>query len=352
MDQTYTNVPLDKLKLDYDNPRLPKIKRRSSDQEIVEWLLSDASLTDLMLAIGTNGFFAGEPLLVIEESNNYIVVEGNRRLASVMLLSEVIKPSTQKNRVEQIVKASNYFPKEIPCIVFSSKSDIESYLGFRHVTGIKEWSPLAKARYLTNLISTTYQDEFNAGTYREVAKQIGSRMDYVKRLISSYKIFEIIESRSFYNIPNLSEETLHFSYIMDSLGKPTIRNYLHIDFSIDDPISDFTSENEVALEQLIKWFFEQKPNGKTALIGDSTHLGMLSDVLDNTVAKERFLETNDLRDAHDLTIDREEGFRNLLKKAQLSLEDAWNQSLYLDNYSDLEKEYLSKIIMIANKINK
>jgi hypothetical protein len=48
-------------------------------------MLLDASLIELMLAIGENGYFPGEQLLVVFDPSDskYRVVEGNRRLSPV-----------------------------------------------------------------------------------------------------------------------------------------------------------------------------------------------------------------------------------------------------------------------------
>jgi ParB-like chromosome segregation protein Spo0J len=50
-------------------------------------MLSDATLIDLMASISENGFFSGEPIIVISNNDNYTVIEGNRRLAAIKLLA-------------------------------------------------------------------------------------------------------------------------------------------------------------------------------------------------------------------------------------------------------------------------
>src|SRR5690606_34699276 len=99
----------------------------------------DASLIELMLAIGKNDFFPGEQLLVVEtKDNNYKVIEGNRRLSAVKLLNKPDLVSVQKTKIQQVIKEAEFFPKEIPCLIFDKEEDIHNYLGYRHITGIKE----------------------------------------------------------------------------------------------------------------------------------------------------------------------------------------------------------------------
>ena len=141
-------IKIDKLVLDKENPRLPKSMSNKSEVEIINFFLSDASLLELMLAIGINDFFEGEQLLVVEKNKKYIVVEGNRRLSAVKLLNNPSLANILESKVEKVIEESKYFPTEIPCLVFPSKDDILKYLGFRHITGIKPWKLLEKARYI------------------------------------------------------------------------------------------------------------------------------------------------------------------------------------------------------------
>lgn len=52
-------IALEKLQLDNNNPRLPSLYQDATEDKIIQWMLSDASIIELMLAIGQNGFFIG-----------------------------------------------------------------------------------------------------------------------------------------------------------------------------------------------------------------------------------------------------------------------------------------------------
>ena len=94
-------IKVDKLKLDIHNPRLPLSYQEKSENEIIEWMLLDASIVELMLSIGQNSFFSGEVLLVIQDNTNYIVVEGNRRLTAVKVLNNKNLAMVQKIKLRQ-----------------------------------------------------------------------------------------------------------------------------------------------------------------------------------------------------------------------------------------------------------
>ena len=77
-----------KLEFDPENPRFYRLNERAgSDDAVIEEMLDDESVQDLMLSIGEQDYFPGEPLLVVKKGKKFVVVEGNRRLAAVKLLN-------------------------------------------------------------------------------------------------------------------------------------------------------------------------------------------------------------------------------------------------------------------------
>ena len=111
----FQKISYEDLLLDTHNPRLPKSMGNKSESEIINYFLSDASLIELMLAIGKNDFFEGEQLLVIKaENNKYCVIEGNRRLSAVKLLHNPTIANIYKSKVDQVISESEFFPKDRP----------------------------------------------------------------------------------------------------------------------------------------------------------------------------------------------------------------------------------------------
>lgn len=61
-----------------------------------------------------------------------------------------------------------------------SRRDVQAYLGFRHVTAIKQWAPAEKAFFITFLI------EEEGLSYEKVMRQIGSNTPTVSRQYIAY----------------------------------------------------------------------------------------------------------------------------------------------------------------------
>jgi len=349
----FDNIPLENLFLDDENPRLPKSLQGSSEEDILEYMLLDASLIELMLAIGKNDFFPGEQLLVVKRDEvNYTVVEGNRRLSAVKLLNNPELVSIQKTKIQQAIDEAEYFPNEIPCLIFDSAEEIHNYLGYRHITGIKEWKLLEKARYLFELWRSQYSDLSLNEASKELAKSIGSRRDYVKRILVGYHVFYMIDDEAYYKIPGLNDTSFYFNYIADSLNKQHIAEYLGLDVKSIDDIEEINI-NEENLENWTRWLFEKNAEGRTRLIGDSASLTALNNVLAVPAAKQAFIEKGvSLENALELTGETESQFLNFISVALSNLENADRLVIKANIKHDSVAEQLKELRSLVSKIGR
>lgn len=349
-DPEYKVINYENLLFDPCNPRLPKSKHNLNEKEIIDFMLLEAATLELMQAIGENDFFRGEQLLVVPVSDlkgKYKVLEGNRRLTSIKLLNNPKLASVKTASVHQVYTESKYRPTEIPCLIFKTEDEIRKYLGFRHITGIKPWGLTEKARYLFQLYNDLYKTlDINAAT-NELAKKIGSRKDYVKRVLIAYKLYKIIEDEGFYKIKDLDDTTFYVGYLVDSLSKHHIATFLNIDISSKEPLEKLNNEN---LKELTHWFFQKNEQNKTRLKGKSLDLQMLNAILGNEAACTAFKEGKDLERSFELTEDTGTIFYQSIQNALISLEQADGVVHKLDDfYSDL-KEDLVQIRKLTSKI--
>lgn len=348
-------IPLGQLFLDSHNPRLPKSLQGKNEDEILEYMLLDGSLIELMLAIGKNDFFPGEQLLVVkleESEEGYKVVEGNRRLSALKILQEPGLAKVQKSKVEQVMSQVEFRPEEIPCLVFDREEDIHNYLGYRHITGIKQWKLLEKARYLYDLWKNMYGDLGINQAARELAKSIGSRKDYVKRILVGFEIYKIIEDEKFFRIKDLDDTSFYFNYIADSLNRSNISEFLGVD--LQDESEDYVSEiNRENLKKWTHWLFEKNDQNRTRLIGDSDSLTSLNTVLGHEDARIAFDKGGiSLEVAKELTGELDTQFINHIISAMSSLENADRLVIKVDIGYNEVFEYLKNIRALTGKIGR
>ena len=345
------DIEIANLKLDLQNPRLPKSKQGKDEKTVIEYLLLEAATEELMIAIAENGFFAGELLLVVEDKNDigkYTVIEGNRRFTAVKLLSDPSLATVKKVSVQEIQQNAKFRPDKAPCLVFEEKNEILKYLGFRHITGIKSWRLLEKARYLFEMRQRDFKDTSFLKSCSEIAKIIGSRSDYVKRLITGYELYKIVEDEKFYQIDNLNDTKFFLNYFTDSLHKDNIRNFIRIGLNSDNPLEKVNKDN---LKKLNQWWFE-KNNGQSRVSGDSEGLKLLDAVIGNDDALQAFDKKGvSIYEAYEMTGDLDLQFETKIKESLKALEQAdvisnKVKKFYIELYDDLKS-----IRKIAAKIN-
>src|SRR5262249_28303085 len=135
-----------------------------------------------------------------------------------------------------------------PYILKSSREEVRSYLGLRHVTGIKEWNPAEKAEFIAHLIE-------NEGlTYEQVGKRIGSKLPVVRQHYVSYRLLLQMEGTEGVDVEQVEER---FSVLCLSLRTRGVQKYLHIDIEADPetarkPVSDDHLEQ---LANFARWLF-------------------------------------------------------------------------------------------------
>jgi hypothetical protein len=320
--QKFQNIPVSNLKLDLFNPRMPKSKQGKDEKSVIEYMLLEASTLELMLAIGENDFFAGELLLVVPDpadKGKYVVIEGNRRLTAVKLLSNPSLSSVKKIAIKEIVENAKFKPIELPCLIFDNKNEILKYLGFRHITGVKSWRLLEKARYLYELKNT---DEFKNLSFlngsSEIAKVIGSSAAYVKRLLIGFELYKIVEDEAFYKIDGLNDTSFFLNYFTDSLNKDHIRNFINVDVNAENPVENI---NVVNLEKITNWWFK-KSEGQSRVSGDSEGLKLLNSVIGNNIALAAFERGATIYEAYELTDDIDLQFERKVKDSLKFIEQA------------------------------
>lgn len=333
-------LAIDKLEYDLNNPRLPKSLGKDK-KDILDWMISKENITDLMSSIAEKGFFPGEPILVIPgESNQYTVIEGNRRYTATLLLSHPELAPQKKGTITDIVTNANHIPNELPALIFEKREDIIDYLGYRHITGVEPWDALAKARYLRQLSKSISGSDFGEKC-KSLARQIGSKAPYVKQLLLGIELYETIETNDFFGIKGLDDRTFEFGTFYTGIVRPNISKYLGLDFEAERPAQNIDITN---LNEFTTWLFKENDEGKTRL-GESRNLTKLDKILDPQYpqALEAFKEGTSLEFASELTDEPDQIVKENLKKCEEIVMLTWKYFPQVKDYSSLKKEDLRKI---------
>ena len=313
----FKEVLVSNLKLDRKNPRLPTSLHGACENEILKYLARKTNIEDLITSIGENDFFPGEAIVItaIESgTGEYTVLEGNRRLTALRLLNdEQLARQVSTGAAQAVANAKNR-PSQVPAYEVDSRADVLQYLGFRHVSGVQRWDPLAKARYLKMLYLETKGEP--DPRYRQIANEIGSRRDTVRKNLDALAAYELTASNEFFDVPNLTEETFQFGVFYTALATPRIAEFVGArDFDgPTHPIENPQILGVCEMREIVEWIFRKDENGRTRL-GESRNLPKLAAVLSAPNALQRFRDGASLDDAHLDTPDIQEEFVREIRTA-------------------------------------
>jgi hypothetical protein len=342
-------IPLGELSFDPDNPRLPAGVDGSDEDAVLEWMLRDASLIELMGSIGEQGYFAGEPVIVTPSSDagRFLVVEGNRRLAATLLLSHPQRAPVRKASVEQTAEEADFHPDELPAIVFQHRDNVLDYLGYRHVTGVKQWTPLAKARYLQQLRRRAERAGAD-GSDRQLARLIGSRADYVRKLLVGLEVYDHITERDFYDLKGVDEESISFAVLTTALSYERIAEWVGLRPRRRDADPRLDDEN---LRLFVDWAFRERPNGHTVL-GESRNLRKLAAVVAHPRAVTALVDGRTLDEAEMLTDEPLRSFRAVIEQADGKVRLARDMTPRLPSVEDNDVERTQELARLARELHR
>lgn len=278
---------IDDLYLDPQNPRLGRANtvRGLSQEEILE-LMATWTLEELALSYLENGgFWTHEALLVVRENHDgldhLVVVEGNRRLAALINLKRAYQGQPLSRKWETIAASATPSPdlfSRVPYFLVGSRSEVQAFLGFRHVTGIKQWDADEKAGFIAMLI-----DE-EGMSYEQVMRKIGSKTPTVRQHYIAYRTLLQIEEDVESFDPGRAEQ--RFAILYMSIQTEGVRNYLQIDIMADPQIArrPVPPEYTGRLTNFSRWLFGVGDE-VDALITDTRQVSSFGKILESEDAR-------------------------------------------------------------------
>lgn len=331
------NIPIEYLHLDKDNPRLPEEAQGKDEQDLLSVLYKGFNLDELAESMAKNGYFDEEPLVAIpaalpvemidvapddkgyfaflkNEGTEFIVVEGNRRLATAKLLLDTqLRETLNIKSWPEIDEAVAKDLKILPVIVYATRSEVIPYLGVRHIIGIQKWNSYAKARYIAKMVES-------GKTVKQVEEQIGDRQSSVRKNYLSYKLLEQAHDEFDYDTKQAKAD---FSLLTLALGQGNIKRFIGLpkrlaDSNPDEPVPRDKIPN---LKSLVSWIFGDNKDGP--VIDESRDItSYLSHVVESPEAIAYLERTRRLLEAYDRTDGEEKMIIKYLITANTKLEGA------------------------------
>jgi hypothetical protein len=290
-DIVWKNV--DDLTLDPKNPRLGRSNvQRVLTQPAIMDFMRDWDLEELAVSFLESRFWVQEALLVTEEilygQHALVVIEGNRRLAALKQLQAAANGKATSPTWKALVRGrkipGGLFTK-VPCLMADKRADIDAFLGFRHVTGIKQWRPAEKAEYISRLID-------GGLSYEQVKEMMGSKAPTVRQNYISYHLLLQMEDMEEIAVEDVE---VKFSVLYLALRSAGVQKYLNIDIeagprAVRKPVP---RTHLKALANFALWLFGNKEKDVKPLISDSRKVDEFGSILESAEAVE-YLERSEI----------------------------------------------------------
>lgn len=344
------NIPLDRLHLDVKNPRLPEEAQNRPEDEVLVHLFNYFDLEEISDSMVRNGYFDEEPLVAVpktlpkhlknksidhnspefieyieDEDTEFVVAEGNRRLATAKLLTDA--------NLRRSLKVARSWPTPseevaddlavLPVIIYKERNDVLPYLGVRHIIGNKKWDSYAKARYINEMIKVSYSVD-------DIEKELGDKTQAIRKSAIAFNLLRQAQEELDYGIENAKED---FSLLLLALGQRSVKKFLGwqtevkgalkslplSEIDLDVPVGETYLDN---LHYLLSWLFGESAKITPAIHESRDITNYLKTVLDSEQATDHLKKTGDLKEAYELTDGEEAMVKRLLLNSNRSLERA------------------------------
>lgn len=201
----YTQWPIKRpavtsLLLDSQNPRLPQSAGGLAQRQIIDELVTHDNVYELAKDITTQGYFPTEILLGVQDGDQLVVIEGNRRLAALkLLINPELAPQAHLEKFrrlsEKIVVPTI---AKVQVTVAPSREAATPILLSRHTqTQIQAWKRPMQARFYRQLLDRGLTPDDLVQSYGVTVGQIQDwvRADTVYRLACSLDFPEDIKQK-------------------------------------------------------------------------------------------------------------------------------------------------------------
>lgn len=310
------------LEFDKENPRMVEFNSSNiSETDLIQLLWKEMAIDELVMSIVAFGFFEHEPLYVMaeEDTDHFIVLEGNRRLAAIrsILNPELVGNAKIDRFVSQITdELRETLEKRIPVIVLDSRKDAWRLLGFKHVNGPAKWGSYAKAKYISEV-----HNKFGV-PLDKIAEQIGDTHKTVRKLYQGLMVLEQASNRTEFSIDDIKTPRLYYSHLYTAIGYEKFRHFISIpdDFDTPNPVPESHLRQ---LREVMDWLFGSKKRSVDQIVRtQNPDLRHFVDILDNDMSVAAMRAGKSLEVAYDLSVDETVALKDAFVKIKISMEKA------------------------------
>lgn len=192
----YAIIDLEELRLDKANPRFSSStliggEREVKEIDIIDYLLQYGNVAQLAESINENNGLYDEEWIscYINDKNEIIVLEGNRRIAACKILKDpslVIEQTKNEIHIPSVYEKTLPNISKIKAILYDDEVDAQVYIAAKHTKPeIKKWETIEQCNY--------YYEQFVSGlSPLLISKRVGEDVKKICEKIRWFSLFKMV----------------------------------------------------------------------------------------------------------------------------------------------------------------
>jgi hypothetical protein len=322
-------VPLTDLHFDGTNPRFGSHSMaEANDEAILDEIVRRYGVEDVLSSIAANGYLPTEPLIGIQTDHGIRVIEGNRRLAALLILAGDSRAANQQRLQEEYRGRATQVVTAPPVAVYDEDAEFAQllpYLGVKHIVGPKVWDSYAKATWMAGVLA---QPDLGM-TIEGIERMLGDTRGTIRRILEGYYLVEQLKEKGAFRPKDSlrkergSNPEYPFSWVYNALDYSAIREWLGIKNILapkPHPLPQAKLNNG---GELMDFLFGNETKKKPAVIADSRQISDLAACLSKPETLAALRRGTDVERALKKVQPTANQLRDSLQDADDSLAEAW-----------------------------
>lgn len=358
MESSRTSKHIDRLLLDpnnyrfIDKPDYKSVPEQSVadnriQQRTINFLLGKnlENVRDLIISFKTNGFLDIDQIQVKAIGDKYLVLEGNRRVATLKYLWDEFKLGNDVGKLQEVDF------KSIKLVEIIDEDPVQHLItmGLHHISGKKRWSAVNEAQLVNDLIRKYGKTE------DEVCSSLGISKMKLRRSLRTLSLIQQYRASDYGDQFQPNKYTIFETVVGNSIMKDWLK--------WND--SEYVATNKVNLEKLFTWISEteeiekeedgvERTTTKEPIITQYRQIKDVAEFINDTVAVKRMEESQNILDGYTYSeAIGENRLKNALQNIKNEVQVAFNFSEYLidKDYEDIENLKLKLDRLIPNSLS-
>jgi AAA15 family ATPase/GTPase len=292
---------------------------------------NNENISDLITSFKTNGFLDIDQIQVKRVGENYLILEGNRRVTTLKYLyDEFLKGS-------DVGKISESDFKSIPLVEITDEDPVQHLItmGLHHISGKKPWSAVNEAQLIEDLISKYDKTE------TEVCNSLGIYTQTLRKRRRSLAFIQQYKDSDFGD----QFQTPMYSIFEAAVSSPPMKDWIHWD---DE---EYFASNKANIERFFSWVSkteeteetesgEEKTVIKDPIITQYRQVKDVSAFINDEKALKRMEESRSITEGYTFSdAIGEAKLRNAIDNIKSSAKDAFSFNEYMtpSDYEEINK---------------